>query len=84
MPPKVLPAVATKMADQNKSGLILIKPKTAGSEPNGNKVAEGEHGDGTHWAEWHDPWPKPSYLFALVAGDLVANSSTFTTNPVTS
>ena len=40
MPPKVLPAVATKMADQNRSGLILIKPKTAGSEPNGNKVAE--------------------------------------------
>ena len=46
---------------------------------NGNKVAEGEGEDGTHWAEWHDPWPKPSYLFALVAGDLVANSSTFTT-----
>ncbi|MFN5903609.1 MAG: aminopeptidase N, partial [Novosphingobium sp.] len=32
-----------------------------------------------HWAEWHDPWPKPSYLFALVAGDLVANHDTFTT-----
>ena len=46
---------------------------------NGNKLAEGEGADGTHWAEWHDPWPKPSYLFALVAGDLVANSSTFTT-----
>jgi aminopeptidase N len=46
---------------------------------NGNRVAEGENGDGTHWAEWYDPWPKPSYLFALVAGDLVANSGTFTT-----
>ena len=46
---------------------------------NGNKVAEGEGDDGTHWAEWHDLWPKPSYLFALVAGDLVANSGTFTT-----
>ncbi|MGQ7830244.1 aminopeptidase N [Altererythrobacter sp. Z27] len=46
---------------------------------NGNRVAEGEGADGTHWAEWHDPWPKPSYLFALVAGDLVANSSIFTT-----
>ena len=46
---------------------------------NGNKVAEGGNPDGTHWAEWHDPWPKPSYLFALVAGDLVANSATFTT-----
>ncbi len=46
---------------------------------NGNRVAEGDNADGTHWAEWHDPWPKPSYLFALVAGDLVANSRPFTT-----
>jgi aminopeptidase N len=46
---------------------------------NGNRVAAGENTDGTHWAEWHDPWPKPSYLFALVAGDLVANSKPFTT-----
>ena len=46
---------------------------------NGNMIASGEGDDGTHWAEWHDPWPKPSYLFALVAGDLVANSDTFTT-----
>ncbi len=41
---------------------------------NGNPVAAG---DG--WSEWHDPWPKPSYLFALVAGDLVAHSDRFTT-----
>jgi len=34
-------------------------------------------GDG--WVEWHDPWPKPAYLFALVAGDLVAHSDSFTT-----
>jgi len=46
---------------------------------NGNEVATGEAGDGAHWAEWHDPWPKPSYLFALVAGDLVANRDSFTT-----
>ena len=46
---------------------------------NGNKVGEGEGENGRHWAEWHDPWPKPSYLFALVAGDLVANSGPFTT-----
>ena len=46
---------------------------------NGNPVAHGDNGDGTHWAEWHDPWPKPSYLFALVAGDLVANRDRFTT-----
>ena len=41
---------------------------------NGNRVAEGPG-----WAEWHDPWPKPSYLFALVAGDLVAHRDAFTT-----
>ncbi|MGB7373422.1 aminopeptidase N [Pontixanthobacter sp.] len=46
---------------------------------NGNKVDAGDNGDGTHWAQWHDPWPKPSYLFALVAGDLVANTDSFTT-----
>ena len=41
---------------------------------NGNEVASGEG-----WVEWHDPWPKPSYLFALVAGDLLAHSDSFTT-----
>ncbi len=41
---------------------------------NGNPVDQGEG-----WAEWHDPWPKPAYLFALVAGDLVAQSDCFTT-----
>ncbi len=45
---------------------------------NGNKTGSGEDGE-SHWAEWHDPWPKPSYLFALVAGDLVARSDHFTT-----
>ena len=37
----------------------------------------GKSGKG--WAQWHDPWPKPAYLFALVAGDLVAHSDRFTT-----
>ncbi|MEQ1495166.1 MAG: aminopeptidase N [Novosphingobium sp.] len=47
---------------------------------NGNCIEQGEgHSAGMHHATWHDPWPKPSYLFALVAGDLVANHSTFTT-----
>ena len=32
-----------------------------------------------HHAKWHDPWPKPAYLFALVAGDLIAHSGTFKT-----
>ncbi|WP_343344083.1 aminopeptidase N [Sphingomicrobium sp. XHP0239] len=46
---------------------------------NGNEVETGEHDDGRHWARWEDPFPKPSYLFAMVAGDLSANHSTFTT-----
>jgi aminopeptidase N len=46
---------------------------------NGDPVASGDNDDGTHWAEWHDPFPKPSYLFALVAGDLACNAGTFTT-----
>jgi aminopeptidase N len=46
---------------------------------NGNCTASGTSEDGTHWAEWHDPFPKPSYLFALVAGDLAANKDSFTT-----
>jgi aminopeptidase N len=46
---------------------------------NGNCTANGEGEGGTHWAQWHDPWPKPAYLFALVAGDLSANPDSFTT-----
>ncbi|HEX4234355.1 MAG TPA: aminopeptidase N [Caldimonas sp.] len=39
---------------------------------NGNLVEQGELDNGRHFARWHDPFPKPSYLFALVAADLVA------------
>jgi aminopeptidase N len=46
---------------------------------NGDQVAAGALDDGRHWAEWHDPFPKPCYLFALVAGDLAVNRDRFTT-----
>ena len=46
---------------------------------NGNCVARGEAPDGRHWAEWEDPFPKPCYLCALVAGDLKANRDSFKT-----
>ncbi|WIV99403.1 aminopeptidase N [Kinneretia aquatilis] len=39
---------------------------------NGNLLDSGDLDNGRHFAKWHDPFPKPSYLFALVAGDLVA------------
>ena len=45
---------------------------------NGNKVASGSDG-ASHWAQWDDPFPKPCYLFALVAGNLAANRDAFTT-----
>ena len=48
------------------SGKVLLS--------NGDPVNQGEG-----WAEWHDPWPKPAYLFALVAGDLLAVRDIFTT-----
>jgi aminopeptidase N len=69
--PDVLSTYTVRMAGEKAAFPILLC--------NGNRVAEGDNADGTHWAEWHDPWPKPSYLFALVAGDLVANSKPFTT-----
>lgn len=46
---------------------------------NGNRVAHGDGEGGRHWAEWEDPFPKPCYLFALVAGDLKPNRDSFTT-----
>ena len=46
---------------------------------NGNKVDSGAYSDGRHWVKWIDPFAKPSYLFALVAGDLALTADTFTT-----
>ena len=46
---------------------------------NGNLVEEGDLPDGRHFANWDDPFPKPSYLFALVAGKLVAREQRITT-----
>ena len=58
--------------------MSVFTVRIEGAEPvklsNGNPVAAGEG-----WAEWHDPWPKPAYLFALVAGDLVGHADRFTT-----
>jgi aminopeptidase N len=46
---------------------------------NGNDVEKGELENGRHFVTWEDPFPKPCYLFALVAGDLVKKRDTFTT-----
>jgi len=47
---------------------------------NGNLIDSGETADGRHFAVWQDPFPKPAYLFALVAGDLACFTDTFRTN----
>ena len=46
---------------------------------NGNPVDNGDLGNGWHYAVWHDPFPKPSYLFALVAGNLGKVADSFVT-----
>lgn len=68
--PDVLSRYKVRMAGEKTMFPILLS--------NGNCVASGEEGS-DHWALWEDPWPKPSYLFALVAGDLVVNRDEFVT-----
>ena len=46
---------------------------------NGNLEKQGQLENGRHWVSWHDPHPKPSYLFALVAGDLHIQKDSFVT-----
>jgi aminopeptidase N len=64
----------TLIADRDRFPVLLA---------NGNRVdagpVPGAGGTARHFAKWHDPFPKPSYLFALVAGDLSALTDTFTT-----
>lgn len=60
----------TIIADKDKCPVLLS---------NGNLVASGDKDAGRHFATWHDPFPKPCYLFALVSGDLTYVESSFTT-----
>lgn len=46
---------------------------------NGNKIDSGDLDENVHWVKWHDPFKKPCYLFALVAGDFDLLEDTFTT-----
>ena len=47
---------------------------------NGNMVDEGKGDENRHWVKWYDPYPKPSYLFALVAGDLAVAEDRYETS----
>ncbi|WEX78382.1 aminopeptidase N [Sinorhizobium numidicum] len=69
--PDVLAAYTVNIiADKAEAPLLLS---------NGNYLGGADMGDGRHFAAWFDPHPKPSYLFALVAGDLGVVEDTFTT-----
>ena len=46
---------------------------------NGNLAAAGDEANGRHWAKWSDPFPKPSYLFAMVAAKLEKLDDSFVT-----
>jgi aminopeptidase N len=60
----------TIIADQSRYPILLS---------NGNLVDKGQLQNGRHWVRWEDPFKKPSYLFALVAGDLEFIEDHFTT-----
>jgi aminopeptidase N len=69
--PDVLALFSTTIvADKEKYPVLLS---------NGNPVESGDYDDGRHWAKWEDPYKKPCYLFALVAGDLSFVEDHFTT-----
>ena len=69
--PDVLARYSVRMTADKKRFPVLLA--------NGDPIAQGDLDDGRHWAEWRDPFPKPCYLFAMVAGDLACNADTFTT-----
>ncbi|NQY62749.1 MAG: aminopeptidase N [Alteromonadaceae bacterium] len=59
--PDVMAIFTTKVIADNKLYPYLLS--------NGNKIDQGKLENGKHFTTWHDPFPKPCYLFALVAGD---------------
>jgi aminopeptidase N len=59
--------------------IIADKAKYPVLLSNGNPIDSGDLPDNRHFAKWHDPFPKPAYLFALVAGNLARIGDSFTT-----
>jgi len=69
--PDVMSKFTTTLSAEQHSYPVLLS--------NGNPIASGPEEGGRHWATWQDPFMKPAYLFALVAGDLWCVEDTFTT-----
>jgi aminopeptidase N len=70
--PDVMAVYTTRIEADKKEAAVLLA--------NGNLIAAGDvGGTSRHFAVWHDPFPKPSYLFALVGGNLAHVEDSFTT-----
>lgn len=69
--PDVMSEFTTKLIADKQQFPVLLS--------NGNAIEQGELESGRHFATWHDPFKKPAYLFALVAGDLRVVEDSFTT-----
>jgi aminopeptidase N len=69
--PDVMAVYTTRIEAEKSEAPVLLS--------NGNPVETGELPGGRHYAVWHDPHPKPSYLFALVGGDLACVEDRFVT-----
>ena len=69
--PDALSVFTTRISANKQSYPILLA--------NGNPIDQGDLDSGEHFAVWHDPFPKPAYLFAMVAGNLVRQDEEFTT-----
>jgi len=69
--PDVLARFFTTIIADKKSHPVLLS--------NGNLIDSGDLGGGRHFAKWHDPFPKPAYLFALVAGNFARIRDSFST-----
>ncbi|WED43121.1 aminopeptidase N [Legionella cardiaca] len=69
--PDVLAAYSTRITAAKETYPVLLS--------NGNLIDSGDLENGRHWVQWQDPFKKPSYLFALVAGDLACVQDKFKT-----
>ncbi|WP_448550418.1 aminopeptidase N, partial [Thalassotalea fusca] len=70
--PDIMSVFTTKIIGNKKAYPYLLA--------NGNKIAYGDIDNERHFATWHDPFPKPAYLFALVAGDFDKLTDSYTTS----
>lgn len=69
--PDVLTRYTTKIIADKKKYPVMLS--------NGDRIDGGDLENGRHWIEWKDPFPKPSYLFCLVAGDLFESADEYVT-----